>query len=123
MRGGALEDTMKALILGIIILFGVIFSVLPTGLGWGKDVLVFLKGALPVIAAFIGLISVFIGIADIKDMNEAKHEDGEGFRQAEKIAAKKAPPPRTPSCLRGLWGGEGNTQYLLIKDDGDPAFP
>lgn len=96
MRGGTLEDTMKALILGIIILFGVIFSVLPTGLGWGKDVLVFLKGALPVIAAFIGLISLFIGIADIKDMNEAKHEEGEGLREAEKIAAKKAPPPEPP---------------------------
>ncbi|MDR3116016.1 MAG: hypothetical protein LBU25_10925 [Treponema sp.] len=67
---------MKALILGIIILFGVIFSVLPTGLGWGTEVLIFLKGALPVIAAFIGLISVFIGVADIKDLHEARKEEG-----------------------------------------------
>ncbi|MDR2398798.1 MAG: DUF4231 domain-containing protein [Spirochaetaceae bacterium] len=69
---------MKALVLGIVILFGVVFSVLPTGLGWGKDVLVFLKGALPVIAAFIGLISLFIGIADIKDMREIKKEEALG---------------------------------------------
>ncbi|MDR0629551.1 MAG: hypothetical protein LBG24_07955 [Treponema sp.] len=85
---------MKALILGIIILFGVIFSVLPTGLGWGREVLVFLKGALPVIAAFIGLISVFIGIADIKDMNEVKKEEGSG--EAENTEEKKAPPRDTP---------------------------
>jgi hypothetical protein len=75
---------MKAFILGIIILFGVVFSVLPAGLGWGMDVLVFLKGALPVIAAFIGLISVFIGIADIKDMNEAKKEEGSVKKEVEK---------------------------------------
>jgi hypothetical protein len=75
---------MKALILGIIMLFGVVFSVLPTGLGWGNDVLVFLKGALPVLAAFIGLISVFIGIADIKDMNEAKKEEAPGEEEKKK---------------------------------------
>ncbi|MDR2632208.1 MAG: DUF4231 domain-containing protein [Treponema sp.] len=81
---------MKALILGIIILFGVVFSVLPTGLGWGKEVLVFLKGALPVIAAFIGLISLFIGIADIKDLNEAKKEESPG--NGEKDAAPQENP-------------------------------
>ncbi|MDR2393301.1 MAG: DUF4231 domain-containing protein [Treponema sp.] len=85
---------MKALILGIIILFGVVFSVLPSGLGWGKEVLVFLKGALPVIAAFIGLISLFIGIADIKDMNEAKKE--ESPQEGEKTEEKKAAPQERP---------------------------
>jgi hypothetical protein len=62
---------MKALILGIVVLFGAAYSVLPAGLGWGHDVLIFLKGALPVIAAFIGLMAIFIGIADIKDLSEA----------------------------------------------------
>ncbi|MDR2797283.1 MAG: DUF4231 domain-containing protein [Treponema sp.] len=83
---------MKALVLGIIILFGVIFSVLPTGLAWGPDVLAFLKGALPVIAAFIGLISVFIGIADIKDMSEAKKEEGpREVEKEEKVDSQETP--------------------------------
>jgi hypothetical protein len=66
---------MKAFILGIVILFAVAFSVLPAGLGWGPEVLVFLKGALPIIAAFIGLVSLFIGVADIKDQVETHKED------------------------------------------------
>jgi hypothetical protein len=67
---------MKALILGIVILFAVAYSVLPipTGLGWGRDVLVFLRGALPVIAAFIGLVALFIGVSDMKDQAELKKE-------------------------------------------------
>jgi hypothetical protein len=66
---------MKAFILGIVILFAVAFSVLPAGLGWGREVLTFLKGALPVIAAFIGLVSLFIGVADIKDRVEPDKDD------------------------------------------------
>ncbi|MDR3343575.1 MAG: hypothetical protein LBT14_12490 [Treponema sp.] len=69
---------MKALILGIVILAAAVVSVLPGGLGWWGDVLAFLRGALPVIAAFIGLIAVFIGIADIKDQAEAKEEEATG---------------------------------------------
>jgi hypothetical protein len=65
---------MKALILGIVILAAAVFSVLPAGFGWWNDVLTFLRGALPVIAAFIGLIAIFIGIADIKDRLEAKKD-------------------------------------------------
>jgi hypothetical protein len=68
---------MKALILGILILCAAVLAVLPAGLGWWNDVLVFLRGAVPVIAAFIGLIAVFIGIADIKDRAEAKQEEAE----------------------------------------------
>jgi uncharacterized membrane protein len=66
---------MKAFVLGIVVLFAVAFSVLPGGLGWGQEVLVFLKGALPVIAAFIGFVSLFIGIADIKDQAESQKDD------------------------------------------------
>jgi hypothetical protein len=69
-----MEESMKALILGIVILFAVAFSVLPAGLGWGQEVLVFLKGALPVIAAFVGFVALFIGVADIKDQSESKKE-------------------------------------------------
>jgi hypothetical protein len=66
---------MKALILGLVIIAVAVCAVLPAGLGWWGDVLTFLRGALPVIAAFIGLIAVFIGIADIKDRAEAKKEE------------------------------------------------
>ena len=65
---------MKALILGLVVIIVAILAVLPAGLGWGEDVLAFLRGALPVIAFFIGLILLFVGIADIKDRIEAKKD-------------------------------------------------
>jgi hypothetical protein len=70
---------MKAIIIGLLIVAAAVFAVLPPealgfGLGWGKDVLAFLRGGLPVIAVLIGLIAVFIGIADIKDRAEARAE-------------------------------------------------
>ena len=73
---------MKSLTIGIIILAAAVFVALPPetagfGLGWWKDVLAFLRGGLPVIAALIGLIAVFIGIADMKDRAEAKKEQEE----------------------------------------------
>jgi len=76
---------MKSLIIGIIILAAAVFVALPTetagglrlGLGWWKDVLAFLRGGLPVFAVLIGLIAVFIGIADMKDRAEAKKEKAE----------------------------------------------
>jgi hypothetical protein len=71
---------MKALLIGIVILAAAVFAALPAGtvgfgLGWWKDILVFLRGGLPVIAVLIALIAVFIGIADIKDRAEAKKEE------------------------------------------------
>jgi hypothetical protein len=73
---------MKSLIIGIVILAAAVFSVLPKkpegfGLGWWEDVLRFLRGGLPVIAVLIGIIAVFIGIADIKDRAEAKKEEAQ----------------------------------------------
>jgi hypothetical protein len=68
---------MKALILGIVILAAAVCVVLPAGLGWWGDVLTFLRGGLPVLAVFIGLIAIFIGITDIKDRAEAKKEEKE----------------------------------------------
>jgi hypothetical protein len=75
-----MEDTMKALLCGIIILAAAVFAVLSPetagfGLGWWDDVLVFLRGGLPVIAVFIALVAIFIGIADMKDWAEAKKEE------------------------------------------------
>lgn len=71
---------MLALIIGIAMILFTVFAALPPetvgfGLGWGKDILLFLRGGLPIFAAFIGLISVFIGIADIKDKQDAKKEE------------------------------------------------
>ena len=71
---------MKAVIIGLIILAAAVFAILPPdvigfGLGWGNDVVTFLKGAAPVVAILIGIIAVFIGIADIKDRAEAKKEE------------------------------------------------
>jgi len=73
---------MKSLIIGIVILAASVFASLSPetagfGLGWWKDVLAFLRGGLPVMAVLIGLIAVFIGIADIKDRAEAKKEEKE----------------------------------------------
>ena len=73
---------MKALVIGIIIIAVAIFAIIPVetagfGLGWGDDVLAFLRGGLPVIAILIGLIAIFIGIADMKDRAEAKKEKEE----------------------------------------------
>jgi len=75
---------MKSLIIGIVVLAAAVFVTLPPetaglgiGLGWWKDVLAFLRGGLPVFAVLVGLIAVFIGIADMKDRAEAKKEQAE----------------------------------------------
>jgi len=71
---------MKAVIIGLIILAAAVFAILPPdvagfGLGWGDEVITFLQGALPVLAILIGIVAVFIGIADMKDRAEAKKEE------------------------------------------------
>ncbi|AGT42770.1 hypothetical protein [Treponema pedis] len=66
---------MLALFIGIILIAFTVVSALPMGLGWGQDILLFLRGGLPIFAAFVGLISIFIGIADIKDKQDARKEE------------------------------------------------
>lgn len=68
---------MKSLIIGLLIIGAAVFAILPAegfGLGWGEEVVNFLKGGVPVVAIVIGIIAVFIGIADMKDRAEAKKE-------------------------------------------------
>lgn len=77
---------MFALIVGILFIAFAIFSVLPAPLGWWTDVINFLKGSIPVLAVLIGLVAIFIGIADIKDRAEAKKEEEE---EAKAKAEKK----------------------------------
>lgn len=75
-----------AIIIGLVFLILSVWAVLPfafpLGLNWGPQVLAFLQGGLPVVGIFIGLIAVFIGVADLKDKAEAKREE-----EAEKAKA------------------------------------
>ena len=76
---------MVSLIAGIIFIAFTFFALLPSfPLNWGADVLVFLKGCLPVLSALVGLICLFIGVADIKDKNEAKKEEAASKQQESK---------------------------------------
>jgi len=73
---------MKAILFGLIIAAAAVFAVLPSdkfgfGLGWYNDMLIFLKGCAPVIAVLVGMVAIFIGIADMKDRAEAKRESKE----------------------------------------------
>jgi len=73
---------MKSLIIGLLIIAAAVFAILPPeiagfGFGWGANVVDFLKGGVPVVAILIGIISIFIGIADMKDRAEAKKEEAE----------------------------------------------
>lgn len=66
---------MVSLIVGIVLIGFCVFACLPNGLAWSAEVISFLKGFAPAFAAFCGLISIFIGFADIKDKKEAKKEE------------------------------------------------
>ena len=66
---------MVSLIVGIVLIGFCVFACLPNGLALSAEVIAFLKGFAPAFAAFCGLISVFIGFADIKDKKEAKKEE------------------------------------------------
>jgi len=65
---------MKALFPGFTVIVAAILAVVPAGLNWKEDVLAVLRGSLPVISVFIGLLLIFVGIADIKDRAAAKRE-------------------------------------------------
>jgi cell shape-determining protein MreC len=70
---------MVALTIGIVLVLFAVYSVLPVswGLQWWSDVVQFLKGGVPILAVFIGLIAFFVGVADIKDKREARKEEEE----------------------------------------------
>jgi uncharacterized membrane protein len=65
---------MKALILGLVFIAAAVLAILHIGLGWGEDVLAFLRGALPVVFGLIGLIMIFVGITGIKDRIDARKD-------------------------------------------------
>lgn len=74
---------MVAMIVGLIMIAFTVFASLPMGLGWGLEIINFLKGFTPVLTALIGLLAVFIGIADIKDKKEAKKEEQAALKSQE----------------------------------------
>jgi hypothetical protein len=81
---------MVALIVGIVFIAFAVFACIPSPLGWWSDVLAFLRGSLPVLAALVGIIAVFIGVADIKDRMEAKKEEAEESAKAAEKDEKKS---------------------------------
>ncbi len=69
------NSRMFTIIFGIACIAFTVFACLPNGLGWSNEIIFFLKGAAPVLAAFVGLVAILIGIADIRDRQEAKREE------------------------------------------------
>ncbi len=81
---------MIALLLGILLVLFAVYSILPFpwALNWWNNVLEFLKGGVPILALFIGAISFFVGIADIKDKIEAKNEELEDEKEDKSAEGK-----------------------------------
>lgn len=82
---------MVALLIGLGLVVFAVYSLLPVSWspGWWDETLEFLKGGIPIVAVLIGLVSFFVGIADIKDKVEAKREEEEERREAERSAGKQ----------------------------------
>ena len=83
---------MIALLIGILLILFAVYSVLPFtwSLNLWPDVIEFLKGGIPLVAVLIGLISFFVGVADIKDKIESKKEEEEEEEDEESEAGKKS---------------------------------
>lgn len=69
------NETMFTIIFGIACALFTVFACLPAGLGWGDEIIFFLKGGIPVFTAFIALVAILIGIADVRDRLEAEKEE------------------------------------------------
>jgi NADH:ubiquinone oxidoreductase subunit 3 (subunit A) len=76
---------MVALLVGLLLIVFAVFAVLPFpwALRWWPEVVQFLKGGVPLMAVFIGIISFFVGVADIKDKIETKREEAEETEKTE----------------------------------------
>ena len=70
---------MGAILVGVLLIIFAVFAVLPFSwsLDWANDVIRFIKGGLPVLSVIIGLISSFVGVADIKDKIQVRREDNQ----------------------------------------------
>lgn len=73
---------MVSLITGVVFIAFCVFALCPQfPLNWGAQTVEFLKGFAPVLAAFVGIICVFIGVADIKDKRSAAREEKKAREQ------------------------------------------
>ncbi|QTQ12350.1 hypothetical protein HRI96_09150 [Treponema parvum] len=75
---------MVSIIIGLVLIAFTVVAALPSCLDWSAEIIAFLKGCAPVLAAFIGLIALFIGAADIKDKKEAQKEEAAAQSAEEK---------------------------------------
>ncbi len=68
---------MIALFIGVLLIIFAVYAILPFpwALAWWPELVQFLKGGIPLLAVFVGLISFFVGVADIKDKIESKKEE------------------------------------------------
>lgn len=80
---------MVALMIGLLLIAFAVFAILPFpwALHWWPEVVQFLKGGVPLMAVFIGIISFFVGVADIKDKIETKREEAEETEETEETKA------------------------------------
>ncbi|MCY4484611.1 MAG: hypothetical protein OXC12_17195 [Spirochaetaceae bacterium] len=82
---------MVALLIGLVLVVFAVYTLLPVpwAPGWWDEMLEFLKGGIPIVAVLIGLVSFFVGIADIKDKIEARKEEEEERLEAERSAGQE----------------------------------
>ena len=75
---------MVALFVGFVLILFAVYAVLPVpwSLQWWQDVLAFLRGGVPIMALFVGLVAFFIGVADIKDKVESRREEEQEKKEA-----------------------------------------
>ena len=71
---------MVTILFGIACIAFTVFSCLPSGLNWGENIMYVLKGAAPILTALVGFIAILIGIADVRDRQEAKREEMEALK-------------------------------------------
>ena len=68
---------MAVLLVGIGIVIFAVYTVTPGiawGPGWGRYVLMVIKGGIPLVAFFSGVLILLIGIADVKERIETRRE-------------------------------------------------
>ncbi|MCR4940329.1 MAG: hypothetical protein K5930_09530 [Treponemataceae bacterium] len=80
---------MVSMIVGVILIAFTVAAALPCFLGWGEEIVMFLKGCAPVLSALIGILAIFIGVADIKDKKEAEKEESASRKYEEEHKEEK----------------------------------
>lgn len=69
---------------GILLIGFCVIACLPNVLGWGNEIIAVLKGAFPILCAFVGIVMILIGFTDIQDKKEALKEEKEAQKELSK---------------------------------------